>query len=139
MRRTQAEACDYNTMRFQKHFTVEEARALLPELRQIFKDAHVRHQRVREADTKLGELQKKTGDDLGGPQVSGMFHDLLQMNAQLRRLEKLGVQVKEFDRGLIDFPHLREGREVFLCWELDEDDIEFWHDLDTGYAGRERL
>jgi hypothetical protein len=49
------------------------------------------------------------------------------------------VVIKDFDRGLVDFPHLREGREVFLCWELDEDDIEFWHDLDTGYSGRERL
>lgn len=125
--------------RFEKHFTLEEARALMPELRRIFKDAHVRHQRVREADSKLGEILKKTGDDLGGPQVSGMFLDLLQMNTQLRRMEELGVQVKEFDRGLVDFPHLREGREVFLCWELDEDDIEFWHDIDTGYAGRERL
>jgi hypothetical protein len=125
--------------RFQKHFTLEEARALLPELRQIFQDAHLRHKRVREADDKLGEILKKTGDDLGGPQVSGMFHELLQMNGQMQRLEKLGVQVKEFDRGLVDFPHLREGREVFLCWELDEEDIEFWHDLDTGYAGRERL
>jgi hypothetical protein len=51
----------------------------------------------------------------------------------------MGVQIKDFDRGLVDFPHLRDGREVFLCWELDEDDIAFWHDIDGGYAGRERL
>ena len=51
----------------------------------------------------------------------------------------MGVQVKDFDRGLLDFPHILDGREVFLCWELDEDDIEFWHDIDAGYAGRERL
>ncbi len=68
-----------------------------------------------------------------------MLMDLLQMNLQLRRIQELGVVVKDFDRGLVDFPHLRGGREVFLCWELDEDDIEFWHDLDCGYADRERL
>jgi hypothetical protein len=65
--------------------------------------------------------------------------DMLQFSAQLRHIQGLGVQIKDFDRGLVDFPHLREGREVFLCWELDEDDIAFWHDIDAGYAGRERL
>ncbi len=65
--------------------------------------------------------------------------DMLQLNTQLRRIQEIGVQIKDFDRGLVDFPHLREGREVFLCWELDEDDITFWHDIDDGYAGREHL
>jgi hypothetical protein len=65
--------------------------------------------------------------------------DMLQLNTQLRRIQKLGMQIKDFDRGLVDFPHLRDGREVFLCWELDEDDIDFWHEIDDGYAGRERL
>ena len=48
-------------------------------------------------------------------------------------------QIKDLERGLIDFPAIVAGREVFLCWEQDEDDIEYWHDLDTGYAGREKL
>jgi hypothetical protein len=124
---------------FQKHFSLAEARALLPELRRIFQDAHHRRERARRADETLGDLIRKTGTDIGGPPVSGMLMDLQQMQAQMERVEKLGVVVKDFDRGLVDFPHLREGREVFLCWELDEDDIEFWHDLDTGYAGREQL
>jgi len=47
--------------------------------------------------------------------------------------------VKDLDRGLVDFPSLKGDKEVFLCWEQDEDDIQFWHDLDSGYAGRERL
>jgi hypothetical protein len=51
----------------------------------------------------------------------------------------MGVQIKDFERGLVDFPHIRDGREVFLCWELHEGDIEFWHDIDAGYTGRERL
>jgi len=117
---------------FEKHFTLEEARALLPELRQIFRDIHRRRDAVRRADEQLRERVAASG-------VSGLLHDWLQLNRQLRRIQSLGILVKDFDRGLVDFPHLRNGREVFLCWELDEDDIEFWHDLDTGYAGRERL
>ena len=126
-------------MQYRKHFTLEEARALLPHLRRIFEDVHRCRDQIREVDEKLGNLLKKTGTDLGGRSVNGLLQDLLQMNAQLQRIHKMGVVVKDLDRGLLDFPSLRDGREVFLCWELDENDIEFWHDLDTGYAGRERL
>ena len=57
----------------------------------------------------------------------------------LLEFQRREIQVKDLGRGLVDFPALIDGREVFLCWEQDEDDIEFWHELDTGYAGRERL
>jgi hypothetical protein len=128
-----------SVMQFRKHFSLEEARALLPQLRRIFQDARARRQRIQRADEQLGRLLRQSGADVGGPAVSEMLLDLQQMTAQLQRVEKLGVLIKDVDRGLVDFPHLRDGREVFLCWEMDEDDIEFWHELDTGYAGRERL
>jgi hypothetical protein len=127
------------TMQFQKHFTLEEARALLPELRSIFQDAHHRRDAVQKIDAELGERLQRTGTDTGGKKVSVLLMDMLQLNLQLRRLQEMGVQIKDFERGLLDLPHLRDGREVFLCWELEEDDIEFWHDIDGGYAGRERL
>jgi hypothetical protein len=57
----------------------------------------------------------------------------------LQEFRRRQIQVKDLRRGLLDFPALRDGREVFLCWEKDEEDIEFWHDLETGYGGRERL
>ena len=126
-------------VQFQKHFTLKEARALLPELRSIFQDAHHRRDAVQKTDAELGERLKRTGTDTGGKEVSVLLMDMLQLNVQLRRLQEMGVQIKDFERGLVDFPHLREGREVFLCWELEEDDIEFWHDIDAGYSGREKL
>ncbi|HUJ11905.1 MAG TPA: DUF2203 domain-containing protein [Verrucomicrobiae bacterium] len=126
-------------MQFQKHFTLEEARALLPELRRIFQDVHRRRDAAQKTDAELGEKLKKTGAEVGGRKVSGLLMEMLQLDRQLRRLQETGVQIKDLDRGLVDFPHIREGREVFLCWELDEEDIEFWHDLDAGYAGREKL
>jgi hypothetical protein len=124
---------------FQKHFTLEEARALLPELRAMFRDVHRRRDVVQKADSELGEKLRQTGAEVGGEKVSGLLMDMLQLNVQLRRLQEMGIQIKDFERGLLDFPHLRDGREVFLCWELDENDIEFWHDIDCGYSGRERL
>ncbi len=124
---------------FEKHFTLEEARALLPELRGIFRDAHRRRDVVQKTDAELGHELKQSGAEVGGEKVSCLLMDMLQINVQLRRIQDLGVQIKDFDRGLVDFPHIRDGREVHLCWELEEDDIEFWHDIDTGYSARERL
>ena len=57
----------------------------------------------------------------------------------LGEFERREILIKDIDRGLLDFPALISGKEVFLCWEKDEEDIEFWHDLETGYGGRERL
>lgn len=124
---------------YRKHFTLEEARALLPQLRQTLRDIHRRRDAVQRADEELGRLLRETHADLGGPGVTALFMDLAQVNAQLHAIHASGIEIKDLDRGLVDFPHIRNGREVFLCWELEEDDIEFWHDLDTGYAGRERL
>ena len=124
---------------FQKHFTLEEARALLPELRSMFRDVHRRRDVVAKADSELGRKVKQTGAEFGGEKVSGLLMDMLQLNNQLRRLQEMGIQIKDFERGLLDFPHIRDGHEVFLCWELDENDIEFWHEIDAGYSGRERL
>jgi hypothetical protein len=59
---------------------------------------------------------------------------------QMSELEDLGVQLKDFDRGLVDFPSLRDGRVVLLCWQLGEgDELEWWHDMDTGFGGRTPL
>jgi hypothetical protein len=124
---------------FQKHFSVEEARALLPQLRKRIGDAHRLRDRVQKADLDLSKQASKTGQDFGGKTADRMMKDLAKMNEIVRGIQNLGIQIKDFDRGLVDFPHIRDGREVFLCWELDEDDIEFWHEIEAGYAGRERL
>ncbi len=124
---------------FQKHFTLKEAKALLPTLRRLFKSLHSLRKRARKSDTKLSNTLEKTGGDLGGDLVTSMLTDYAELNAEVQRIQDMGIQIKDFDRGLVDFPHLRDGREVFLCWELEEDDIDFWHDIDAGFPGRERL
>ena len=125
--------------RFGKHFTIAEARALLPQLRQLFHELHARRDRARAVEEKLGKSLNQSGGDLGGKLVASLLSELGALQAQARHLEEHGVVIKDFDRGLVDFPCLHEGREVFLCWEVEEDDIEFFHDIDAGYAGRERL
>lgn len=79
------------------------------------------------------------GCDIGGPTVNKWIRTLANMKEQFVEFQSREIQIKDLGRGLIDFPAVIGGKEVFLCWEQDEEDIEFWHDLDTGYAGRERL
>ena len=65
---------------------------------------------------------------------------LTELTVQLAELEGLGVQLKDFERGLVDFPSLRDGRVVLLCWQMGEgDELEWWHDVDAGFAGRTPL
>ena len=82
---------------------------------------------------------KAAGGNGGGKEASGYVSDLTRLNVLLQDFTRRGVIIKDFDRGLVDFPHMRDGREVLLCWELSEDQVRFWHDLETGYAGREPI
>ena len=79
------------------------------------------------------------GCDLGGELVNSWVRKLVTFETVLLEFQRREIQVKDLQRGLIDFPAIIDGREVFLCWEQDEEDIEFWHELEAGYAGRERL
>jgi hypothetical protein len=79
------------------------------------------------------------GNDLGGDLVNKWVRTLAEMQESLGEFQRRDIQIKDVERGLLDFPAIIGGKEVFLCWEQDEDAVEFWHDLDTGYSGRERL
>lgn len=62
-----------------------------------------------------------------------------QMSAAVARIDALGITLRDIERGLIDFPALVSGRQVWLCWQLGEDDVAFWHELETGFGGRRPL
>jgi hypothetical protein len=123
---------------FHKHYTRDEARALLPQIREWLQQLVQLRDRMAKLDRRLGKLLEE-GRDVGGDTANELARLFAQSKRVLVEFNRREIQVKDLDRGLIDFPALIGGREVFLCWEQDEDDIEFWHDLDTGYAGRERL
>lgn len=122
---------------FEKHFTREEANALLPELRDILGAVQeLRDRLVVETQGALPVLRKRSRNG-GGPEANAFLAAIHTLNARLQRLVELGVQLKDVEKGLVDFPAWRDEREVFLCWHLGEDEVRFWHDLDSGYAGRE--
>lgn len=124
--------------RFQKHYTRPEAEALLPQIRVWLQSLDNFRTDLTRLDMRLNELLK-TGHDVGGEVVNQWIRTLAGMRKVLLEFQTREIQIKDLERGLIDFPAVIGDREVFLCWEKDEDQIEYWHDLDTGYAGREKL
>lgn len=123
---------------FKKHYTVEQAREMIPQLRVWIRELNEHRERVKQLDERLGQLLA-SGADAGGELVNEWIKHLAGLQKHLACFRELDIQIKDLERGLVDFPAFIAGKEVFLCWEHDEDDIEFWHDLDTGFAGRERL
>ena len=125
-------------MTFTKHYTRDEARALLPRLRVwLERLSELRHS-LEKSEERLESL-RSDGEDLGGQLVNRWISDLAEMRDLLLELHRREIQLKDLERGLVDFPAIIGGKEVFLCWERTEADIEFWHDLESGYAGREPL
>src|SRR5262245_29339909 len=124
-----------------KIFTIQEANALIPDVRVILKKVQRSHRKLSRYrdDAKRASEAAEQG---GGGIVDGVAYAsiLTELTLQLAELEGIGVLLKDFERGLVDFPSLREGRVVLLCWQLGEgDELEWWHDVDAGFAGRTPL
>jgi len=115
-----------------RYFTPEEARRTLPLVRKIVKDILNSSREIRLiAEDKDGIIE----DD---PQIRKMMNDI---NGFIAELEEIGCYYKDwnFNTGLVDFPAIIDGNEVFLCWRNDEDEIKFYHDIEAGYAGRKPI
>jgi len=121
---------------FEKHYTREEARTLLPQIRQWLARLGQLRKDLDRFDKRMAGL---LGNDIGGDTVNQWIRALAEMQEVLAEFQRRQIFIKDVERGLIDFPAIIGGREVFLCWESDEEDVEFWHDLESGYGGRERL
>jgi hypothetical protein len=125
-------------MQFQRHYTLDEARELLPQVREWLDKLEELRTELRDHDQLLSE-RMEDGADQGGEDVNAWVKCMGEMKSTLWEFLQREIQVKDIERGLVDFPAFVEGKEVFLCWEKCEADIGFWHDLDAGYAGRREL
>ena len=124
---------------FKKHFSLEEASELLPSLAKIFEEVQTIQGELEARGSELAEVLDSAKSNGGGKKADYHFAQNQKIQRLLGQIEKKGVLVKDLDRGLVDFPHLRGGREVFLCWMVGEKKIDFWHDLEAGFAGRQAL
>jgi len=123
---------------FSKHYTREEASALLPQIREWLQQLDVLRASLRKHDQRVESLLD-AGTDRGGPTVNDWVRTMADIQRVLEEFRSREIFIKDPDRGLIDFPAIVAGREVFLCWQSGEGDVEYWHDLEAGYGGREPL
>jgi len=122
-----------------RHFSVDEANAVLPRVRALVESVLAARQRILDTQPEVWPvLEKATGN--GGSQKAGaLVEEFRRIERGLKAIHDLGVVVKDINTGLIDFPALRGDREVFLCWRYDEPAVAHWHDLQTGFAGRQAI
>jgi hypothetical protein len=125
---------------FTRHFTLDEASALLPKVRGMFEQIHALMSPPPADASRLQSHASGNGRKDGSAVIAGKDARVAAANAVLAQIADMGIVVQDWRRGLVDFPHIREGREVFLCYELaDGNTIQHFHDLDAGYAGRRPL
>ncbi len=124
-----------------KLFTIDEANELLPSVRQIL--GRIQRSRRRLFTYRnAAKLAAEGAEQGGGGMEGGLIYATILTNftEEIAELDALGVQLKDFERGLVDFPSLRDGKVVLLCWQLGEgDELQWWHDMDSGFGGRTPL
>src|SRR5688500_3548379 len=126
-----------------KMYTLQEDNAMLPRLTALLQEMQARGVQLAQIGAQQAAVRRK---------VMGNGHHTEQEDAEMKRAERpieeairsalgllteWGIELKDLQRGLVDFPAVREGRQVYLCWELGEPEVGYWHETDTGYTGRQ--
>lgn len=123
-------------MEEERTYTVDEANAALPELRERLERIRAARQTIlRAAERIRGQVAR----DGGGHEGKDYWDARASVKADIERLAVQGILLRDPETGLVDFPGEREGRRVFLCWRMGEDRVSHWHDVDSGFAGRRPL
>jgi hypothetical protein len=123
----------------ERHYTLDQATAAMPWVRERLERLRAAHELLgdKEAREALSEASPGNGGGEPGHVVSEGF---LALRSALIELQEMEIVLRDLERGLVDFPSMRDDREVYLCWvEQEEDEIAYWHDLEAGFGGRQPL
>ena len=125
-------------MQHERHYTLEEANAALPAVEALLNRLRAAREQLSDTDAReaLSEAGPTNGGGEPGRVVSEAFLALRDGLVELRERE---VVLRDLERGLVDFPAMRDGQEIYLCWEEGEEEIAFWHEPDAGFAGRKPI
>ena len=129
-----------------RYFTLEEAQGLVPWLTERFSGIAPLREQAGRLNSEIEALLERTRSN-GGGEAPGLLarrrrtlrQKTDQIEQQVRLVQQTGLIVKGIERALVDFPSIRDGREVYLCWLEGEHQIGFWHEVDAGFAGRQAL
>ena len=126
-----------------RRFTVAQANRALPLVKRIAEDIVVQYRRWQEKVREFELVTTRSKADAPDPRAERLQQEVQELAAEIDgyigELTDLGIEFKDYERGLVDFPGERDGRPVYLCWQVGEPEVRFWHELETGFLGRQPL
>ena len=120
-------------------FTLQEANEALKIVRPLMDEVMKIRQKILANQPEAWPAIEKSAGNGGNPALSKMVHDFEKLDALIHKIQDTGAQIKDINIGLLDYSALKDGREVYLCWQYGEGDIAFWHEVEGGYAGRQLI
>ena len=126
-------------MQEKRYFTIEEANACIPELVDEISQLRPIRNLLAGLHAEITPLLEVASSNGGSKHTTTLLKETARFKEIVERIAARGCHLKGLDPGLVDFPHLREGREVYLCWQINESKIRYWHEIEDGFEGRQRL
>ncbi len=122
-----------------RYFTLQEANQTLNIIRPLMDQVQQIRRKILENQPEAWPAIEKSVGNGGNRALSNMVQDFEKFDTLIHRILKTGALIKDINLGLLDFPALKDGREVYLCWQYGEGDIAFWHEVEAGFAGRQPI
>lgn len=121
----------------QRYFTYEQANALVRMIRPLMAEIQRLRQAILEKQPEVWPVVEKAAGNGGSREASLAAREFQRLDSLVREIQATGALIKDLNQGLVDFPAMRDGQEVYLCWKFGEDEIRFWHAIDRGFANRQ--
>lgn len=122
-----------------RYFTLPEANETLQTIRPLMEEILSIRRKIIEHQPEIWSVVEHSAGNGGNQTLSKMLKDFDRFDLVVHQILEMGAEIKDINTGLLDFRALKDGREVYLCWHYGEDDIQFWHELDAGFAGRQSI
>lgn len=120
-------------------FTLQEANEALKIVRPLVDEVMKIRQKILANQPEAWPAIEKSAGNGGNPALSRMVQDFEKLDSLIHKIQDTGAQIKDINIGLLDYSALKDGREVYLCWQHGEGDIAYWHEVEEGYAGRQPI
>jgi hypothetical protein len=122
-----------------KYFSLQEANTALISIRPWMDEIQIIRHEILANQPEIWSVMEKSAGNGGNPTLSRMVKTFDRLDALIHSIQDSGAIIKDINTGLLDFPALKDGREVYLCWKYGEGDIAFWHEIEDGFAGRQSI
>jgi hypothetical protein len=122
-----------------RYFTLQEANQALTVIRPLVDEIQAIRQEILARQPEVWPVVERSAGNGGSQAASEMIKEFERLDVLVHQIQEAGALFKDINLGLLDFPALKDGREVYLCWKYGEEDIAFWHEIEEGYAGRQPI